>query len=84
MLETLLKAMKQGPYEFIELDGNQVIGAECTETTFQGIAALFGLSSMEDEFRAIVALLNAAPKLIAAAKMANDTALAQPGREETL
>lgn len=83
-LEKLLKAMKPGPYEFIELGGNQVIAAECTETTYRGIAALFGLSSMENEFRAIVALLNAAPKLLAAAKMANDPAMPTASVERPL
>ena len=67
-LEKLLDEMKRGPYEFWDDPGNQFIVAEVKGDKGRLIAALPGISPQTNEFKAIVALLNAAPKIIAAAK----------------
>ena len=70
-LQSLLCKMKPGPYEYWNEPGNDIIAAECKEGDGEPIAALAGIYSMEDEFRAIAALLNAAPELIKLALLAN-------------
>ena len=63
-LEDLLKKMKPGPYEYWDSADNDIIAAECADGKGKPIAALAGISSMRNEFRAIASLLNAAPDLI--------------------
>lgn len=67
-LEALLKKMKPGPYEYWEQPDNDLLAAECTAENGTLIAALPGIASMSNEFRAIAALLNAAPALIESVK----------------
>ena len=68
-LETLLSAMKPGPYEYWDESGNDILAAECKDGDGKPIAALAGFYSMPDEFRAIAALLNAAPDLLRLARI---------------
>lgn len=70
-LQSLLCKMKPGPYEYWNEPGNDIIAAECNEGDGEPIAALAGIYSMENEFRAIAALLNASPELIKLALLAN-------------
>ena len=63
-LEIMLGKMKPGPYEYWDEQGNDILAAECKEGDGEPIAALAGIQSMPDEFRAIAYLLNAAPDLI--------------------
>jgi len=56
--------MKPGPYEYWADQGNDILAAECKDGDGEPIAALPGIYSLPDEFRAIAALLNAAPMLI--------------------
>ena len=67
-LERLLKNMRPGPYEHWKGPCNDFIMAKCKRNTGVPIAALSGLESMPHEFRAICALLNAAPELLKAAR----------------
>jgi hypothetical protein len=73
-LADLLGKMKPGPYEYWDQKHNDLLAAECTKAG-EGklIAALPGLSGMENEFRAIAALLNAAPDLLRLARIGLDS-----------
>jgi len=67
-LESQLAKMRAGPYEYWDEAGNDILAAECKDSDGEPIAALAGIVSMPDEFRAIADLLNAAPDLIAWAR----------------
>ena len=69
-LQSLLCKMKQGPYEYWNEPGNDILAAGCKEGDGEPIAALPGIHTLPDEFRAIAALLNAAPELIRLALLA--------------
>lgn len=60
--------MRPGPYEYWGSSGNDMLVAKCHWGTGVPIAALAGLTSMPNEFRAIAALLNAAPELLKVAR----------------
>lgn len=73
-LADLLGKMKPGPYEYWDQKDNDLLAAECTpDGKGKLIAALPGITSMEDEFRAIAALLNAAPELLRLARLGLDS-----------
>jgi hypothetical protein len=72
-LEILIGKMKPGPYEYWNEPGNDILAAGCKEGDGEPIAALAGIYSMPDEFRAIAALLNAAPDLIRWARRGLDS-----------
>ena len=73
-LAELLGKMKRGPYEYWDQKDNDLLAAECTpDGKGKLIAALPGITSMGDEFRAIAALLNAAPDLLRLARIGLDS-----------
>lgn len=67
-LEKLLGKMMKGPYEYWDMSSNDLLAGECHKGQGRVFAALPGLTSMSDEFRAVAALLNNAPALISAAR----------------
>lgn len=69
-LERLLTKMRPGPYEYWGSSGNDMLVAKCHRGTGVPIAALAGVVSMPNEFKAITALLNSAPELLKAARAA--------------
>jgi len=62
-LEQLLQKMTPGPYEFWGEPAGAVLSGKCAAGGGKLIASMEG-RAVADEFRAIVALLNAAPELI--------------------
>jgi hypothetical protein len=72
-LETLLSEMKPGPFEYWDDPSNDILAAECHSNGGTLIAGLAGITSMPDEFRAIAALLNAAPELLRLARRGLDS-----------
>lgn len=73
-LSELLGKMKPGPYEYWDQKDNDLLAAECTtEGNGKLIAALPGLTGMENEFRAIASILNAAPEILRLARVGLDS-----------
>lgn len=72
-LEKQLAKMRAGPYEYWDESGNDILAAQCHEGDGVPIAALAGIVSMPNEFRAISDLLNAAPDLIRWARRSLDS-----------